>query len=163
MTTLQSFLGIDLPVIQAPMAGVQLSALAIAVSNAGGLGSLPCAMLNAESLRKELEMLQAKTSKPYNVNFFCHVPPRPSEEREAIWRKRLAPFYREFGIDAAKIPSGPGRAPFDESSATVLEEFRPKVVSFHFGLPEAGLLKRVKALGAKVLASATTVAEARWL
>ena len=160
---LQAILGIDLPVIQAPMAGVQLSALAIAVSNAGGLGSLPCAMLNAESLRKELEMLRAKTSKPYNVNFFCHVPPQPSEEREAIWRKRLAPFYREFGIDAAKIPSGPGRAPFDESTAAVLEEFKPRVVSFHFGLPEAALLRRVKAFGAKVLASATTVAEARWL
>ena len=163
MTTLRSLLDIELPIIQAPMAGVQLSALAIAVSNAGGLGSLPCAMLNAESLRKEFEMLRAKTSKPYNVNFFCHVPPRPSEEREAIWRKRLAPFYREFGIDPAKIPSGPGRAPFDAPMAEVLEEFRPKVVSFHFGLPEAGLLKRVKAFGAKVLASATTVAEARWL
>ena len=163
MTNAKSFFGIDLPIVQAPMAGVQLSALAIAVSNAGGLGSVPCAMLNAESLRKELDAVKAKTSKPYNVNFFCHVPPVPSAEREATWRKRLGPLYKEFGIEADKIPTGPGRAPFDAAMADVLAEFKPPVVSFHFGLPSPELMKKVKAIGSKVLSSATTVEEARWL
>jgi len=155
--------GTELPIIQAPMAGVQASALAIAVSNAGGLGSLPCAMLTAEAMRKELEALKAQTAKPFNVNFFCHVPAAPSAEREAAWRAALAPYYREYGIDPEKIPAGPGRAPFSAEFADALEAFRPPVVSFHFGLPEQALLVRVKRWGAKILSSATTVDEARWL
>jgi nitronate monooxygenase len=158
----QRLLGTELPIIQAPMAGVQVSALAIAVCNAGGLGSLPCAMLSSESMRKELAAVKA-TGKPYNVNFFCHVPPQPSAEREAAWRKALAPYFKEYGIDASAIPPGPGRAPFSAEAVDVLEEFKPPVVSFHFGLPPADLLARVKSCGAKILASATTVAEARWL
>lgn len=163
MTTLREFLGIELPIIQAPMAGVQGSTLAIAVSNAGGLGSLPCAMLTVDGLRNELTNIKTHTAKPYNVNFFCHVPPVPDPAREAVWRNALAPYYREFGIDAASIPAGPGRAPFSAEAAGVLEEFKPPVVSFHFGLPAADLLARVKAWGAKVLSSATTVEEAIWL
>jgi nitronate monooxygenase len=157
------FLGIDLPIIQAPMAGVQLHALAAAVSNAGGLGSLPCAMLDAAGLRKELAALRAATDRPYNVNFFCHVPPPADAKREAAWRAALAPYYREYGIDPAAIPAGPGRAPFSAEMADVLAEFKPKVVSFHFGLPSAELLQKVRAMGAKILSSATTVEEARWL
>src|SRR5215216_4534671 len=84
--TLLELLGIRLPIIQAPMAGVQGSELAIAVSNAGGLGSLPCAMLGVHELRKELIALAGQTSKPFNVNFFCHVEPEPNAEREAAWR-----------------------------------------------------------------------------
>jgi len=163
MATLQSLLGIDVPIVQAPMAGVQLSALALAVSNAGGLGSLPCAMLAPDAMRKELSALRAGTAKPYNVNFFCHAQPAPSAEREAAWRKALAPYFAEYGIDPATIPSGPGRLPFSAEAAEVLEEFRPAVVSFHFGLPSKELLARVRAFGAKVLGSATTVEEARWL
>jgi nitronate monooxygenase len=106
--TLQKLLGIELPIIQAPMAGVQGSALAVAVSNAGGLGSLPCAMLGLDAMRKELAAIKAQTSKPYNVNFFCHRQPAPDERREAAWRAALAPCFREFGIDADNIPSGPG-------------------------------------------------------
>src|SRR6185503_3536599 len=161
--TLAGLLGIELPVVQAPMAGVQLSALAVAVRNAGGLGSLPCAMLTPEALRKELGALKAGTRKPYNVNFFCHTPPAPSREREAAWRALLAPYYREYGIDPESIPAGPGRAPFTAEAAEVLAEFRPAVVSFHFGLPTKELLARVHAPGAKILASATTVDGARWL
>jgi len=161
--TLRQVLGIDLPIVQAPMAGVQGSALAIAVSNAGGLGSLPCAMLTPDTLRRELEALRAQTTKPYNVNFFCHTPPVPDASREAAWRKALAPFYAEYGIDASAIPAGPGRAPFDAALADVLSEFKPPVVSFHFGLPAKDLLARVRGWGAKILASATTVGEARWL
>ena len=156
-------LGLRYPLIQAPMAGVQLSRLAIAVCEAGGLGSLPCAMLAPEAMRKELEAIRAGTSAPCNVNFFCHVPPAPSAEREARWRQVLAPFYGEFGIDAASIPAGPGRLPFSAEAAEVLEAFRPAVVSFHFGLPSPELLARVRRWGAKVLSSATTVDEARWL
>lgn len=161
--TLQHLLGIELPIIQAPMAGVQGSALAIAVSNAGGLGSLPCAMLSVEAMRSELAAIRAATAKPFNVNFFCHAPPVPSAEREAAWRAALAPYYAEFGIDAKAIPAGPGRAPFSAEYAEALAAFKPAVVSFHFGLPSTELLRLVKSWGAKVLSSATTVDEARWL
>jgi nitronate monooxygenase len=161
--TLQHLLGTALPIIQAPMAGVQGSALAIAVSNAGGLGSLPCAMLAPDAMRNELAAIKAQTSNPFSVNFFCHVPPAPSAEREAAWRTALMPYYDEYGIDASAIPAGPGRAPFSSEAADVLEEFKPTVVSFHFGLPPANLLQRVRAWGAKILGSATTVEEARWL
>lgn len=155
--------GTELPIIQAPMAGSQAGAMAIAVSNAGGLGSLPCALLSVEAMRKELEAIKAQTAKPYNVNFFCHAPPQASAEREAAWRAALAPYYKEYGIDPASIPAGPGRAPFSAEYADALEPFRPPVVSFHFGLPSTDLLARVKRWGSKILCSATTVDEARWL
>jgi nitronate monooxygenase len=161
--TLQELLGIELPIIQAPMAGVQGSALAIAVSNAGGLGSLPCAMLTPDAMRAELAAIKANTDKPFNVNFFCHTPPTPDPEREATWRAALSPFYAELGIDATTIAAGPGRAPFSAEAAEILNEFQPAVVSFHFGLPSTELLERVKSWGATILSSATTVAEALWL
>ena len=163
MNTLQSLLDIQLPIIQAPMAGVQTSALAVAVSNAGGLGSLPCAMLTLDSLRSELLAITAQTTRPYNVNFFCHTPPVPDAQQDADWRAALAPYYEAFGLDVGAIPAGPGRAPFSAEVADVVEPFRPPVVSFHFGLPPADLLARVKSWGSQVLASATTVDEARWL
>jgi nitronate monooxygenase len=159
----QDLLGTELPIIQAPMAGVQGSALALAVSHADGLGSLPCAMLGPEALKSELEALRAGTHRPVNVNCFCHTPPQPDPERELAWRKRLALYYAEFGIDPDAIPAGPARAPFSHEIADVVEPFRPAVVSFHFGLPSADLLARVKGWGTKVLSSATTVDEARWL
>lgn len=161
--TLQDVLGIELPLIQAPMAGVQGSSLAIAVSNAGGLGSLPCAMLAPEAFRAELAQIRAQTSRPYNVNFFCHRPPEPDERREAMWRQSLAHYYREYDIDPATIPVGLGRRPFDAAAAELLTEFKPPVVSFHFGLPDEALLARVRSWDARVLSSATTVEEARWL
>ena len=163
MNTLQSLLDIQLPIIQAPMAGVQTSALAVAVSNAGGLGSLPCAMLTLDSLRSELLAITAQTTRPYNVNFFCHTPPVPDAQQDADWRAALAPYYEAFGLDVDAIPAGPGRAPFSAEVADVVEPFRPPVVSFHFGLPPADLLARVKSWGSQVLTSATTVDEARWL
>lgn len=163
LMNLQRLLNIDIPLIQAPMAGVQLHGLAATVCNAGGLGSLPCAMLDAAGLRKELTALSEKTSKPYNLNFFCHTPPAPQPQQESIWREALAPYYAELDIDPASITSGPGRQPFSAEMADLLDEFRPAVVSFHFGLPSPELLARVKACGAKVLGSATTVAEALWL
>ena len=163
MTTLQALLGIETPVIQAPMAGIQGAALALAVCNAGGLGSLPCATMSNDALVSELEALRAGTSRPFNVNFFCHEPPAPDPAREAAWRAALAPYYAEFGIDPAGIAAGLGRTPFSAAIADLVEPFRPAVVSFHFGLPKPDLLARVRAWGAKVLASATTVEEALWL
>jgi nitronate monooxygenase len=163
MTALQTLLGIELPIIQAPMAGVQGSALAIAVSNAGGLGSLPCALLSEAALRDELATIKAQTARPFNVNFFCHTPPVPDAARAAAWRAALAPYYREFGLDIADVPAGPGRSPFSAEAAALLAEFRPAVVSFHFGLPAAELLASVRACGARVFGCATTVDEARWL
>ncbi len=163
MTPLQTLLEIELPIVQAPMAGVQGSALAIAVSNAGGLGSLPCAMLSLDAMRAELAAIKNGTEKPFNVNYFCHAPPTQDARHEAAWRAALAPYYLEFGLDINAVPAGPGRAPFSHEAADVLAEFRPAVVSFHFGLPRADLLARVRAWGAKILSSATTVDEARWL
>ena len=161
--SLTELLGIELPIIQAPMAGVQSSALAIAVCNAGGLGSLPCAMLTLEGLHQELSAITAATDKPYNLNFFCHTPPVVSEEANRAWKTSLKPYFDEYDIDADSIATGAGRAPFSAEIADVLEDFRPRVVSFHFGLPAPELLSRVKSWGSLVLSSATTVEEARWL
>lgn len=161
--TIQQLFGIDLPVIQAPMAGVQGSALAVAVSNAGGLGSLPCAMLSLDALRSELQAIKAQTGQPYNINFFCHAVPQADPAREARWREALAPYYDEFGIDSSQIPAGAGRTPFNSDIADVVEAFRPPVVSFHFGLPGPALLARVKSWGSKIMSSATTLDEALWL
>lgn len=163
MSDLTSLLGITYPIIQAPMAGVQTSALAIAVSAAGGLGSLPCAMLNHEALRAELTKLKSSGCGPYNVNFFCHAPPTPDAAREQRWREVLAPYYEEFEIDPADAAPEQARAPFSAGLAALLSEFAPPVVSFHFGLPSPDLLAQVRSWGAKVIGCATTVEEARWL
>src|SRR6185503_7367282 len=127
---LQDILGIEIPIVQAPMAGAQASALAIAVSTAGGLGSLPCALLALDAIRDELAAVRAQTTRPYNVNFFCHTPPTPDPAREAAWRATLAPYYRELGLDPNEIPAGPTRSPFSDEAADIVEEFRPPVVSF---------------------------------
>lgn len=162
MNTLAERLRLRFPLIQSPMAGAQGSALALAVSGAGGLGSLPAAMLTPEALRAELRTLAA-SGLPYNVNFFCHTPPAPDPARQAAWHALLQPYYDEMGLDARAMPSGAGRQPFSAEAAALLAEFRPPVVSFHFGLPAPALLAQVKAWGAFVLSSATTVAEALWL
>lgn len=162
-TTLQRLLGIDLPIIQAPMAGVQDSALAIAVSNAGGLGSLPCAMLGAEALRRELATIRAATDKPVNLNFFCHTQPPEDTRAMQAWIDELAMYDAELGVARAAAPAAPARLPFNEEMAGIVNEFKPAVVSFHFGLPAPSLLAAVRASGARVLSSATTVDEAVWL
>jgi len=161
--TVLGTLGVELPIIQAPMAGSQGSALAIAVSNAGGLGSLPCAMLGPDQIRAEISAFTAATSNPYNVNFFVHKQPTPDPTSEAEWRRILAPYFAEHGIDPASIQAAPQRRPFDDAAADVLEEFKPPVVSFHFGLPADALVTRVKNWGSTILASATTLDEAKYL
>ena len=161
--SLFSSLDIELPILQAPMAGVQDSELAIAVSQAGGLGALPCAMLAPDVMTEELQRIRQGTTRPFNVNFFCHVPPAPDAAQLKRWHQALAPYYAEYGLDIDKVEPGAGRRPFDTAACDALEPFRPEVVSFHFGLPEPALVERVKGWGALVLASATTVEEALWL
>ena len=163
MQTLQQLLGIELPIIQAPMAGVQNSKLAIAVSHAGGLGSLPCAMLSIDVMRAEFAAIRAQTDRPFNANFFCHVPALVDAERDQAWRALFAPYYAELGIDTANLPAGAARQPFNHAMAELVCEYKPEVVSFHFGLPAPDLLEMVRNSGAKILSSATTVAEAVWL
>jgi len=155
-------LGIDVPIVQAPMAGSNGSALAVAVCEAGGLGSLPCAQLTPDGIRAESAAIRAGTDRPFNLNFFCHTVVPPTEEEGDRWFDRLGDYYAEFG---APRPAGlvAGRVPFDEDLCSLVEELRPPVVSFHFGLPAEPLVDRVRATGANVLSSATTVAEARWL
>jgi nitronate monooxygenase len=156
-------LGVELPIIQAPMAGSSTPQMALAVSEAGGLGSLPCAQYTVDQAREALALVRAGTARPVNLNFFCHTPPPPDPARMMGWRARLAAYAVELGVDPAPEPPAAGRAPFDDAFCALVEEGRPEVVSFHFGLPEPGLLDRVKATRAKVIASATTVAEAVWL
>lgn len=158
-----SLLDIELPIIQGPMAGSQGVALAVAVSNAGGLGSLPCALLTPESLRDSLVSLRTATSRPYNVNFFCHAEPTPDPDRHARWVRALRPYADELGVELQEQPTGPARRSFDADVLDVIAEFRPPVVSFHFGLPAPALVDAIHAWGARVLSSATTVDEARWL
>jgi len=161
--SLQELLGSELPLIQAPMAGSQDHRLAAAVCEAGGLGSIPCAMLTPVALRQALQAMRELSARPFNLNFFSHVPPEPDTAREAGWREALAPYYAELSLDPANIASGPGRLPFNDEAAELVEEFRPAVVSFHFGLPQPDLLERVRRSGAKILSSATTLDEALWL
>src|SRR5258708_29942872 len=155
--------GIEMPIIQAPMAGPGTSELAMAVSDAGGLGSLPCAQLSVEQMRAALELIGPCASRPLNLNFFCHTPPAVDAVRSLRWRARLAPYYVELGIDPEAALPVAGRRPFDDDFCAVVEDYRPTVVSFHFGLPRRELLEGVKTVDAKVVSSATTVAEARWL
>ncbi len=160
-------LGIEFPIIQAPMAVANGAEMVIAVSQAGGLGSLPCAQLSPEQVHEAARQIRARTNAPFNLNFFCHAAPNPDDQavkaRLAKWRMHLAPYYEEAGLPTDTPAPQSGRAPFDDAWCRVVEEIRPAAVSFHFGLPTPDLLARVKATGAKILSSATTVAEARWL
>ena len=154
---------IELPVIQAPMAGANLHAMVIAVSEAGGLGSLPCAMLNPQQLLDEMKLIRTGTRKPVNLNFFCHRPAAPDAARDKAWKDKLAHYYVERGLDPAAPFSAANRAPFDAAMCDVVAEVKPEVVSFHFGLPDDVLLARVRGAGAKIISSATSVEEALWL
>ena len=155
--------GIDHPIVQAPMAGFTPPAMTVAVSEAGGLGSVAGAMATPESLHSELQIVRQGTGRPYSVNFFTHVQPEPDAAREKKWRQRLAPYYREFGLASDAGAGGPVRAPFNTALCDLMLEFKPKVASFHFGLPDASLVKRLKAEKIVIVSSATTAEEARWL
>jgi nitronate monooxygenase len=154
---------IELPIIQAPMAGSAFSDMVVAVSEAGGLGSLACALLSVEQARKELETIRQRTSRPINVNFFCHERPHDDPAREMNWRRRSEAYYVQLGLDHNAAVLSSNRALFDDKMCDLVLEFHPEVVSFHFGLPDRNLLARVRRAGAKIISSATSVDEARWL
>jgi nitronate monooxygenase len=155
--------GIEHPIVLAPMAGPSTAELAIAVAEAGGLGSLATATSSPEQMRRDMGVIRQRTRKPINLNFFTHVQPRSDPDRDMRWKARLGVYYRELGVDPGLSASSPIGLPFNDETCEIVEDFKPEVVSFHFGLPEGRLLSRVKATGCKVIASATTAAEARWL
>ena len=140
----------EFPILLAPMAGVMDQELAIAAAQGGALASLPCAMITADKAREQVNIFRQRVSAPINLNYFCHTPVDADPAREAGWRKRLTPYYQELGLDPAASVNAANRAPFDEAMCTVVEELKPEVVSFHFGLPAADMVKRVKAAGAIV-------------
>lgn len=154
--------GVALPLLQAPMAGSSGVDLAVAVAQAGGLGALPCAMLGPDDIRASVGVFRQRVRAPVNLNFFVHAPPAEDAARDRAWAARLSSYYAELGAEPPR-PGGPARAPFDAAACAIVEELKPEIVSFHFGLPEASLLSRVRATGAKIISSATTVPEARWL
>jgi nitronate monooxygenase len=153
----------EFPIVLAPMAGVMDADLAIAAAQGGALGSLPCAMLSVEKVRQQVSIIRQRVSAPVNMNFFCHKPVNADPKREAAWKQRLAPYYEELGLDPAAPINAANRAPFDAAMCELVEELKPEVVSFHFGLPDQALLRRVKAAGCIVISSATIVREAIWL
>lgn len=159
----QSLFNTSLALVQAPMAGVQDAKLAASVSEAGGLGSLPCAMLSLQQLAEQLELLTAATNKPYNLNFFCHTTCDYSNEQKQRWHKLLQPYFNEFNIASSTLNMNASRQPITQQIIDIIAPHKPPVVSFHFGLPNAKLLEQIKAWGAKIIATATTVNEAKWL
>jgi nitronate monooxygenase len=153
----------EFPIVLAPMAGAMDAELVIAAAQGGALGSLPCALLSAEKAREQVNIIRQRVSAPVNMNFFCHKAVDADPRREGTWRQRLTPYYREHGLDPAAPINAANRAPFDAALCEVVEELKPEIVSFHFGLPDQALLSRVKAAGCIVMSSATTVKEAIWL
>jgi nitronate monooxygenase len=153
----------EFPIVLAPMAGIMDADLVIAAAQGGALGSLPCAMLSVEKAREQVNIIRQRVSAPVNMNFFCHEPVDADPKREAQWRERLAPYYEELGVDPAAPVNAANRAPFNAAMCELVEELKPEVVSFHFGLPDPALLRRVKAAGCIVMSSATIVKEAIWL
>jgi nitronate monooxygenase len=160
---LVDLLGIEHPLVLAPMAGLGTVELAASVCAGGGLGSLGCVGLQPELVMKAVDKLRTLTGKPINTNFFCHSVARADRAREANWRDRLAPYYNELGLDPSLAAGQSEILPFDDALCRAVEQVKPEIVSFHFGLPAPALLARVKAAGCRVMATATTIAEARWL
>jgi nitronate monooxygenase len=151
--------GAAVPIVQAPMAGAGDTALCIAAITGGAVGSLPCGMLSPAEVREQVAAVRAAPAGPLNLNFFCHTMPEAPDD--TAWRALLAPYHAEFGV--APGNGGALRLPFDGAMCAAVEEVRPEVVSFHFGLPAPALLERVRAAGAAILGNATTPEEARWL
>jgi len=162
-TRLIDLFGIEVPIVQAPMANACGADMAVAVAEAGGLGSFPCAALTDEKIGAGVAEIRSRTNRPINLNFFCHEPAPADAERDAAWLKRLAPYYAELGAETPKLPLKASIVPFTAATCAVVEQLHPAVVSFHFGLPDAALVARVKQAGCKIISSATTLREALWL
>ena len=159
---IHQLLGTKLNIIQAPMAGVQNWELAVAVSNAGCLGSIPCGMLTPEQVVAEIELFSAHSDKPYNLNFFCHEMEPIDQKSLAHWQLLLKNYYNDLGAEKPKSFRGL-RYPFDAEMADRIEPFKPPIISFHFGLPSPELIERIKSWGTVILSSATTIEEGIWL
>jgi nitronate monooxygenase len=160
---LLDLLGIEQPIIQAPMASSATPALAAAVGNAGGLGSLGCGTMSLDELRAKAGELRAATNRPFNLNFFAHEPPKENADVDALTRKRLKPFYDELGLGEVPAAVAPPFGTFTAETLAALLELEPTVVSFHFGLPAPAMVAAIKDAGCRLLCSATTVAEAKSL
>lgn len=155
--------GIEVPIVQAPMAGAQDADIMIGAAQGGALASLACALISVEKAREQVNVVRQRVSSPLNMNFFCHAAVEASADQDARWRARLAPYFRELGLDPDATIAAANRAPFDAAMCELVEELKPEVVSFHFGLPDKALLRRVKEAGCLVISSATIVREAVWL
>ena len=160
---LLDLLNLEIPIIQAPMAGSDSIALARSVSSTGGLGSLACALLCPDQVREAVRQLRHETTRPFNLNFFCHTMEAPDPVSIERWKKFLTPHYQRLGLDSENVPESRLRLPFDDEMCGVVEEVRPEIVSFHFGLPKSDLVERLKKRDIRILSSATSVKEARWL
>ena len=161
-TELAERLGLELPIIQAPMAASTAPELVAAVSNAGGLGSHGCANFAPEQLNEQMQAIRERTNRAFNLNFFAHEAPVQDTEKTETMRALMAKFHDELGLGDVPEPQ-PLFRPFDGDYLAALLADPPKVVSFHFGLPAAALVQPLKDAGVFILSSATTVAEARWL
>lgn len=161
MASLLQRLGMTLPIIQAPMAGTSTPAMAAAVSNAGGLGSIGVGAVNAAGARTMIEQLQAQTNRAFNVNVFCHKPATADAARERVWLDHLKPIFERYGAEPpAAISEIYTSFNVDEAMLELFVERRPAVVSFHFGLPPAPAIARLKAAGITLLSTATNLDEA---
>jgi nitronate monooxygenase len=160
---LLDLLKLEIPIIQAPMAGSDSVALARSVSSTGALGSLACALLSPDGMRAAVREIRHEMGRPFNLNFFCHTMNAPDVAAKERWKSFLKPHYEHLGLDIETVAESRLRLPFNEEMCEVVEEVAPEVVSFHFGLPSADLVERLKRRGIKILSSATSVKEARWL
>jgi nitronate monooxygenase len=160
---LLDLLKLDIPIIQAPMAGSDSVLLARAVSSTGALGSLACPLLSPDEVRQAVGALRQGMTRPFNLNFFCHKMEAPDTAARERWKSFLRPHYERWGLDVESVAETRLRLPFNDEMCAVVEEVRPEVVSFHFGLPDPNLIERLKKLGIKILSSATSAREAKWL
>lgn len=160
---LLDLLKLEIPIIQAPMAGSDSVALARSASSTGALGSLACALLSADGIREAVRAIRQDMPRPFNLNFFCHTMESPDSSAKERWKSFLRLHYERLGLDIDAVPESRLRLPFDDAMCEVVEDVVPEVVSFHFGLPDSSLMDRLKKRGIKILASATSVKEAKWL
>jgi len=156
-------LGIENPIVQAPMAGADSVPLALGVCKAGGMGSLACALKSVDEIRAAVRKIREETAQPFNLNFFCHTMTGPSQAAVERWKAFLAPFYSRLGLEIEAVPEARLRTPFDEQTCALLEEIVPSVASFHFGLPAPHFVERLKNRGIRIFGTATSVQEAKWL
>lgn len=156
-------LDIEMPIVQAPMAGFSTLPMALAVAGAGGLGSMACAAMAPEALEELLAAVQVPEAGALNLNFFVHQTPPGDAAKDQAWLTRLKPWYEAEGQAPPEHLSPDILTPFGEEECAVLERATPRVASFHFGLPSSKLTGRLKAAGWKIISSATTLEEALWL